>query len=806
MTAPEVTSLTGRMANLSTHDPVEEELLAKETVPEVTAYELTVRISAFLKKDFKVDHEALKEELQAIRHYFKTPNLVSNATGHGGMKGIISVYSPRLLWAESQFSARIPIMKPKQAAVVVRGFTSLARLFKTRKAYANLRQGKKFRLSGNVPSTALSILEQPNCIEMLSGQNIQRLITRLGGTNALGLRDDELSLYKWLLELPFRMQHATNHYYAIANSGALDSYEEIQRTRPEYDSPFSTPGNVKSLGNHGFTFFRVFVDGTNGETTRYGNSRIVTDLSLIEKSGWVSLRDQLVPLSSAGTRRAFEGKALLRISSVVGISTTTTDKKLKDGIETTYRREEFPGSPHRGKKETLKSLQEDAQATKRRVAFTEEIFYGSDIYRGIALSVIDELRNYETNGFRAYLLKQLNKSSPPERMRLLGEFVKKCYRIEGKYPTSVHLQEAAGANQLILKGTDPLYPVRIQGYIDNPDGDGRRKRDLSINQEAMKQALLKEEKKRIEGKLSVARRQVKRGKLSSEKKEHYTQEKSKLKQRHQEVKTKLEKSESERLSAIQYFMTRYGIFEKRLAKVDNAKLLLIRDSYDEFLADELISFNELIAAPFEQLELLAEKYPKVLELALNNAVTLRSLIDCGNEDTLNAVEYYDDLSESIEIGSIQFSDLVTLDFWNLDQLGRLLKVRGIYSLVAEEKIDGIDLAYLSKEDAQALKGCTEAELEQFAECDNLKNAVEYHGFQELISKLREDPLHLTCMATKDLEDVFVEYALVYPEILKDYVDEVDLESVRKQLHDSELMKFDEEYDYTLPINPHLKWE
>lgn len=811
MTAQDISSVTGKMSGLSIgYVPIEEELLAKETVPEISAVELQNSIRKFLAKDFTVikNREAHKKKLQAIRHYFRTPNLVSDATGHGGMKGIIKTYTPRLLWAKSQFCTKMPVMTPQQAAVVVKGFTSLARLFKMRKAYANLRQGKKFQLSESVHPAALSTLQQPNCIEELSKQNIQRLITRLSetGTNAFGLRDDELSLYKWLLELPYRMQHATNHYYAIANSGALDSYEEIQRTRPEYESPFSTLGNVKSLGNHGFTFFRIFVDGINGETTRYGNSRIVTDLSLIEKSGWISLRDQLVPLSSKGTRRAFEGKALLKVSAVVGINATTADKKLKDGIETIYRREKFPESPYRGKEDTQKSLREDKCAPRRKVSFTEEIFYGPDIYRGVALSVIDELRNYENNGYRARLLKRLNKSRPAQRIRILGKFVKKCYRIEGKYPTSVHLREAAGTNQLILKGTDPLHPVKVEGHIDNPDGDGRRNRNLSINEKSMKQALLKEDKKRIEGKLSVARRQVKRKSLSPAKTEHYTKEKSRLEIRHHYVKAKIASSKSERMSAIQHFIKHYGISKERLAKVDNTKLLLIRDAYDEFLADKLITFDKLIAAPFEQLERLAEQYPKILDMALSEVVKLSTLIDEGDEGVLNVLDSYEGLFECVDNGYIKFDDLVSLDWWNLSQLGDLLEKEGIKTLVTEEKINGIDLSYLSKGDAQTLQGCTEGELEHLAECDNLKDAVEYHGFKELISKLRVHPMHLTCLTTDDLEDVFVEYALSYPHILKNYVEEVDLESVRQEIHESELMKFDTEYDYVMPSNPNLKWE
>jgi hypothetical protein len=49
----------------------------------------------------------------------------------------------------------------------------------------------------------------------------------------------------------------------------------------------------------GYTFYRVFVEGTNSVKTRYGDTRLMTDMDLLRKHEWVSLHDQLLPFSRA---------------------------------------------------------------------------------------------------------------------------------------------------------------------------------------------------------------------------------------------------------------------------------------------------------------------------------------------------------------------------------------------------------------------------------------------------------------------------------------------------------------------------
>jgi len=239
---------------------------------------------------------------------------------------------------QSPFEAS-PLSDPTKAKTILNGFNLLAQAYKQKKAYWRLASGKKYRVAG-ITLPKGKKLAAPNLIEKLSKENLTALKRSLrdqGGKQGFGLKSKELKLFKTLLDLPFKLQHATNHFYEIARSGSLDSLSEVQRRTPGFSSFFSTKGNISALGNDGFAFFRVFVDGFNGESTRYGKTRILLDLDVLRRCGWISLHDQLYPFSTTNGKRFYEEKRLLMTAQPCLLKGTgKSQKSLYDGLKYTY--------------------------------------------------------------------------------------------------------------------------------------------------------------------------------------------------------------------------------------------------------------------------------------------------------------------------------------------------------------------------------------------------------------------------------------------------------------------------------------
>ena len=205
------------------------------------------------------------------------------------------------------------------AKTVNLGFSVLAQRYKVKSAYTDLYFGKKFQKAELGNFDAKHLLSQSNPVALHSQQNMTLLRNELkelkgNNNNLYGLRDDEIVLFECLLSLPYRLQHATNYYYPLLNAGSLDSYTEIQRHEPTYQSPFSTKGNIDKLGNGGFVFFRLYVAPVNSSQTRYGDSSLIFDLNILRRCGWISLHDQLNPFpgNSPKSRHFYYGKRLLR--------------------------------------------------------------------------------------------------------------------------------------------------------------------------------------------------------------------------------------------------------------------------------------------------------------------------------------------------------------------------------------------------------------------------------------------------------------------------------------------------------------
>lgn len=465
-----------------------------------------------------------------------------------------------------------PLSDQKQAASVVNGLTLFKQAYKVQKAYQDIYSGLKYKkaeftsylnkstetiqtdLRAKLRAERLKMREEikaikkskqsiskiqtaiqkvrPNSInpiKLLSKRNLQVLKQTLSleleadiklkkfpntAHNRSGLLPDEIDLFGALLNLPYKLQHGTNHFADIARNGRLDSLTEIHRYRPQYESPFSTPGNLQELGNGGFIFFRCYVDGVNSEQTRYGNTRMITDLSLLREVGWVSLHDQLVPFSSHNRQQTlYEGKRLLFKAVPAHVNNKAQKNKSADGISYTYRTEPIT-SYKTGAKDTQKSFGTTIATKSETIKFTEEIFYGQDILPGIALSILHRLRKLKECGYRQKILDDFRKASAIDKVLILGKLVKDLYRIEGKYPLGLPFEYNTTNQKAFFKpvaGTDKNRKKKDRHLIiDNPEGDGRHNIDLSVNTENAKQAFFNEKLKEAESQISILQKQVAR--------------------------------------------------------------------------------------------------------------------------------------------------------------------------------------------------------------------------------------------------------------------------------------------------------
>ncbi len=465
-----------------------------------------------------------------------------------------------------------PLSDQKQAVSVVRGLMLFKQAYKVQKAYQGIYSGLKYKkaeftsylnkdadtiqtdLRAKLLAERLKIRAEikaikeskkssseiqtaikqvkPNSInpiKLLSRRNLQELKQTLllelesgikskkipsTAKNSFGLLPDEIELFGVLLNLPYKLQHGTNHFSDIARNGRLDSLTEIHRHRPQYESPFSTPGNLQELGNGGFIFFRCYVDGVNSDQTRYGNTRMITDLSLLREIGWVSLHDQLVPFSSHNRQQTlYEGKRLLFKATPGHINNQAQKNKSADGICYTYRTAPIT-TYQTGSKDTQKSFGTTITTKSEKIKFTQEIFYGQDILPGIALSILLRLRKLRECGYRQKILEDFRRASAIDKVLILGKLVKDLYRIEGKYPLGLPFEYNTTNQRAFFKpvaGSDRNRKKKDrQLIIENPEGDGRHNIDLSVNTENAKQAFFSEKLREAESQISILQKQVAR--------------------------------------------------------------------------------------------------------------------------------------------------------------------------------------------------------------------------------------------------------------------------------------------------------
>ncbi|MFF2533379.1 hypothetical protein ACFVS2_31470 [Brevibacillus sp. NPDC058079] len=302
------------------------------------------------------------------------------------------------------------------------------------------------------------------------------------------LMADEKELFLAVYGLPFTVKHATPNFHPIANDGSLDSFAEYSKKNPNWKSEFSTPGNVKKLGNHGFVFFRVDV-GDEKIETRYGGTQISSDMSLIEYDGWVSMFDQLKPLSSNTMISYYDHKgALIRQAEIPSKGNTNQYKQ-------NYKYGYIPQTGKKPKatfsKTNLKAKgSERYEDVDRETNFMDYVFYGPEIREGIALSLIHELRYFERSSYRDHLLEAFRNKKGEERVHFLKKLIGKLFRPEGKYPVALRFNE------------HPISDMRVL----NPDGDKRWNPDGTANSPIMQQIKIIQRKKFLDEAMPLARK------------------------------------------------------------------------------------------------------------------------------------------------------------------------------------------------------------------------------------------------------------------------------------------------------------
>jgi len=170
------------------------------------------------------------ETINLINHYFSNPNLIQKAAYHGGLEKIKEQYAADLFRIKI-YLAESKLLTLEQAKKVNEPLSVLAQHIKARRAYTELYKGKKFQVAGLGKFNENRPITQKNPIIIQSKKNIAQLKNELNKrgnikSKLFGLRDDEIELFESLLNLPFKLQHATNHFYESLNAGSLNSYKE----------------------------------------------------------------------------------------------------------------------------------------------------------------------------------------------------------------------------------------------------------------------------------------------------------------------------------------------------------------------------------------------------------------------------------------------------------------------------------------------------------------------------------------------------------------------------------------------------
>lgn len=733
-------SLEDMMRRLSLGStPTRQDTASNKPIEFSALVELIVKLKSLVadaasaKRKARVIAAAEIESLfQQIINYQNHPALVLDAGNHGGVAHLFQRAQPLITktvhFIERHHDKNYTPLNAKQAYVAASGFMLLARAIKTKQAYQRIRTGSKFlRAKAVAPlerNKSLASQDKPNPIELLSKQNIRRLIQEIGK-----LTDDEKYLMRLLMQsTPFQAQHATPCAYPITNTGSLDSLYERTRHDKTLKSVFSTPGNIHKLGNDSFVFFRCYVDGENGQATRYGDSKFILPLTAFEQQGWISLRDQLIPVRKGQNNKSLWDGKLLRQVEVVPLKTTVpSQKNMHDGLKYTYTSNKlFQAS---------KTQNTPLMPKCRTCSFSEEIFYGRQIKLGLALSMIRELRYCRTNGFHDYFYAQLGQADLAKQIQSIGKLLRCLFRVEAKFPVAVTLKASNKQKQAhsIVTGMAP-YPITL----NNPAGNNAF--DITGQSIFVKTYIAK-----IAQEIEAKKHQVRYDPVCQE-------------------QVKVLKALQQRIQARQHDEDEEDLIEK---------IMLIGKAFMPLVAyDPADYIDALTKFELEKLHVMADY--AIVDGLCDNLIEIDELHNLSVVELTLLSEHFDSITAELG-GDYDLTDLLAV----ADSLQQYPQV---FQLFEEEFCTLTELSTLDDEELIALDS-TEALTLAFQEHGQT--------LASLLALYRQDHWHLTCLTTDDITDLVLQQMPDVPQVLLDYALErdVDFDWLQAQCCESEQILF-----------------
>ncbi|MER5787662.1 hypothetical protein [Streptomyces sp. NPDC001980] len=366
---------------------------------------------------------------------------------------------------------------------IQRGIPDLLRRYRENQAFGEVHSGSQW--NAVLPGTEAQwrkVFEDFDGFDKLSRSQQHDFVRKLSEQNIADLRADVDSLLKnmpeadrpkfqelrdRLQDLPYRIKHATPAYHAIANSGVMSSQGDLARRGVRFlASGKSSAKNTSNLGNDDFVFFRMEV-GDKPMATRYGPTTLVFDAKVLEeKSGWVSLHDQLHPLDRDTMNQLKVGDDVVRSA------------KYDDGFDEVGRRGRW--------------TYEYPDHSTRQVSFEQEVFHGEHVQEALALSVVREV-HLIGGAFKDDVFKLLADTATPEE---LGSVISKLYRPEAKFgsglpinpfeshatsewPSPLAVHDADGDGRYLADGTvDPA--ARAAGKAFDEASDRMRQADNAV--------------------------------------------------------------------------------------------------------------------------------------------------------------------------------------------------------------------------------------------------------------------------------------------------------------------------------------
>lgn len=285
-------------------------------------------------------------------------------------------------------------------------------------------------------------------IKQLSKENIHRLEKELQSRG--GMTEQDKEILRAFLGSDYLLSHSTDDAgkAAIDASGKMLSKVQLEA---HAESGATVHNNTPKsdelyLRNHDFVFFRFEAGHASGAKNRYGSNTYTYEArkTPLLQTGWITMEDQLTPKVLESLERKSDQKPMRTASqrkdpenTAFAPSTTTP------GGPSNYKIvREYPAN-----KADKKGLEVDHHTQ-------HQVFFGPDIPKGVALSVIVELKRIDSGKLSAELL---GAEKPSVLSKFIGSkkavpvdedtahaLLKTLFRAEAKLPKQFFLPAEPG--------------------------------------------------------------------------------------------------------------------------------------------------------------------------------------------------------------------------------------------------------------------------------------------------------------------------------------------------------------------------